>query len=210
MASQMQRKLQEISNTAKTVEINLKDAGWTYLQNVVAQLSKLSLTQEQLLRLTLQSKSNGVPADRGQRASEHEGKGMFSASYSWNSKDRPEPFQLYLMVFIWDLYHQKNPGGCGEWDRWFRRSLSQPYGTSSGQVRPLGGCWGAESVNFSAAQIRCTSWQVAVTKAAFLSWLRDCPTESSMHGKQLLWDFLWYDKVLWKGNSGGESEFITL
>jgi len=42
MASQMQRKLQEISNTAKTVEIRLK---------------------EQLLRVTLQSKSNGVPAD---------------------------------------------------------------------------------------------------------------------------------------------------
>lgn len=42
MASQMQRKLQEISNTAKMVEVNLK---------------------EQLLRLTLQSKSNGVPKD---------------------------------------------------------------------------------------------------------------------------------------------------
>lgn len=42
MASQMQRKLQEISNTAKSVEIDLK---------------------ESLLRLTLQSKSNGVPPD---------------------------------------------------------------------------------------------------------------------------------------------------
>ena len=93
----------------KTWKSTWRMLGWTYLQNVVAQLSKLSLTQEQLLRLTLQSKSNGVPADRGQRASEHEGKGMFSASYSWNSKDRPEPFQLYLMVFIWDFYHQKSP-----------------------------------------------------------------------------------------------------
>jgi len=42
MASQMQRKLQEISNTAKSVEIDIK---------------------ESLLRLTLQSKSNGVPPD---------------------------------------------------------------------------------------------------------------------------------------------------
>ena len=84
MASQMQRKLQEISNTAKSVEINLKDAGKsTDLQNVVAATClKRSLSQEQLLRLTLQSKSNGVPADRGQRVSENEGKGMFSASYS--------------------------------------------------------------------------------------------------------------------------------
>ncbi|CAJ1328943.1 unnamed protein product [Effrenium voratum] len=42
MANQMQRKLQEISNSAKHVEIEIK---------------------EQLLRLTLQSKSNGVPED---------------------------------------------------------------------------------------------------------------------------------------------------
>ena len=84
MASQMQRKLQEISNTAKSVEINLKDAGKsTDLQFCGGRhvFGPRSLPQEQLLRLTLQSKSNGVPADRGQRASENEGKGMFSASY---------------------------------------------------------------------------------------------------------------------------------
>ena len=36
MASQMQRKLQEISNTAKSVEINLKDSGQNRSQNRTA------------------------------------------------------------------------------------------------------------------------------------------------------------------------------
>ena len=94
----------------------------------------------------------------------------------------------FVVVFIWNFCHQKNHGGCGGGDRWFRRSLSQPYGTRFG---PSSTSWWVLRCRVS--ELVCSKDSVHVVTgcrhksclpflAAGLSWLKVQCMESSCCG----------------------------